>query len=261
MREPEKYRPTERFSGLADIYAKFRPGYSEEALTFIVKHCSLKAGDKLADIGCGTGISTRAMAKMGLAVTGVEPNKDMLEAAKRESSSETVTVPIVYLQAQAENTGLIDDTFNCILCAQAFHWFNPQQALLEFRRILKPGGWLALMWNERDESDNFTACYGNLIRTVPGASSVELSRGTAGEPLLTSNLYQNASKNDFKNEQKIDLEGLLGRAFSASYVPRPDSAEGKALELSLKLLFQEHEQSGTVILRYETSIYSAQKPL
>jgi ubiquinone/menaquinone biosynthesis C-methylase UbiE len=80
---------------------------------------------------------------------------------------------------------LSDSVADAVLAAQAFHWFNCELALCEFHRILKPDGWVVLVWNERDESDPFTAAYSAVIRTAPEAERLELNRGQAGEPLLS----------------------------------------------------------------------------
>lgn len=243
---------------MADLYARFRPGYADSAISFIMEHCRLNAGKTLADVGCGTGISSRALAAQGLTVIGIEPNFDMLEAARQANDPEA-GIQITYKEGTAEATGLSSGAVDAVLCAQAFHWFNKDTAFAEFHRILNKDGWLILVWNERDESDVFTAQYGKLLRTLPDTSAVEVPRGGAGEPLLYCPLYVEASKKYFPNEQCMDREGFLGRAFSTSYTPKKESAEGRLFQQSLEQLFDEYEQAGTVTMQYKTSVYSAKK--
>jgi SAM-dependent methyltransferase len=163
-----------------------------------------------------------------------------------------------YQAGQAEATSLADGAADVVLAAQAFHWFQPDAALCEFHRILKPAGWVALLWNERDESDPFTAAYGQVVCSSPDAAAVETPRRTAGKPLLASPLFQQGQRFTFHNEQVVDEENLLGRAFSASYAPRnPEDRE--AFGVSLRRVFARFQKDGVVAIQYETSLYLAQK--
>jgi SAM-dependent methyltransferase len=251
----ERQNPTGRFTGLAALYARCRPGYPPAALDHIVTRCGLGPHSLLVDVGCGTGISTRLFAERGIPVLGVEPNAEMRARAEAEAPPAGSPVPR-YADGRAEATGLADGVADAVLAAQAFHWFDAGPALAEFHRILKPGGWVALLWNERDESDPFTAAYGDAFRAVPGAAALERSRGRAGEPLLVSPLFQDGSRTTFANSQEVDEEGLLGRAFSASYAPRePEAAERFAA--ALRDVFARHQRNGRVVIRYEAAVYLA----
>lgn len=247
---------SQRFSTRASYYSKARPDYPAEAVEHILQRCQLAEGKELADIGAGTGISSRAFAARGLMVTAVEPNAAMLEQAKAEPAFRE---KIKFLQAKAEASGLPPGSFDAVLCAQAFHWFDPESALAEFARILKDGGWLALVWNERDESDEFTLSYGNLLRTLPETSKVEMQRGSAGMPLMRSGLFCRQEKKCFANQQVLDRTGLLNRALSASYAPEPGTLQAKSFTKSLESLFAEFQQNSQVIIKYECSVYSGQK--
>ncbi|HEV3078717.1 MAG TPA: class I SAM-dependent methyltransferase [Gemmataceae bacterium] len=249
--------PTGRFAGLAKIYSKCRPGYPQSALNFILQHCGLKSGSLLVDVGSGTGISSRLFAERGLQVVGIEPNADMRATAIATPGSCEEVRP-TYREGRAEATGLATGSADAVLAAQAFHWFEAEPALREFQRILKPGGWGILVWNERDERDPFTAAYGAVVRTAPEAAAVEGPRAQAGQALLRSPLFQNATRSTFANEQTVDEEGLLGRAFSASYAPRePEQAE--AFAAALRDVFARYQQAGKVAIKYETSVYLAAK--
>jgi ubiquinone/menaquinone biosynthesis C-methylase UbiE len=249
--------PTARFTGLSSLYAQYRPDYPEEAAEHIVEQCSLRTEAVIVDVGCGTGISTRWLARRGFRMIGIEPNAEMRARAASEPMEGGAPAPD-YRQGRAEATGLDDGVADLVLCAQAFHWFEPQAALREFHRILKPDGWVALVWNERDDNDSFTAAYGSVIRKLPEALAVEVPRGRAGDRLHESPLLRKAKKAVFKHHQNLDLDGVLGRAFSASYAPKePLAAERFAGELAE--VFQQYQENGLVTLRYETSVYLGQR--
>ncbi len=254
MSDVARFNPTGRFSGLADVYAKHRPNYPEAAVEHIIWQCSLVGDAMLIDVGCGTGISTRQFASHGLQVIGVEPNDAMRARAEAEPGPSTIR----YVKGTAEATGLPDGCATTVLAAQAFHWFDAPKALQEFHRILRPGGWVALMWNERDERDACTTAYGAVMRTGPSAAAVEGPRRGAGEALLHSPLFTEAHKVVFHHEQPLDEEGLLGRAFSASYAPRePQAAEVFAARL--REVFAHYQENGRIVLRYETSVYCGKR--
>jgi ubiquinone/menaquinone biosynthesis C-methylase UbiE len=250
MSDPTRFNPTGRFSGLADLYARHRPSYPAAALDLIIERCGLDANSLLVDVGCGTGISSRLFAARGIPVLGIEPNDEMRARAEGEATP-SGTVSLQYRKGQAEATGLPDGCAAAVLAAQAFHWFDAPTALREFHRILRPGGWVTLLWNERDA---FTAEYGRVMRSGPNAVAVEVTRGQAGEALLVSPLFEKAERVLLRYEQELDEEEVLGRAFSASYAPREPAAAAAFAE-ALRVVFNAHQRQGKVALCYETSVY------
>jgi SAM-dependent methyltransferase len=249
--------PLGRFSALADVYARCRPTYPDEAIDFVMERCALGPRSLLIDVGCGTGISSRLFAALGVPVIGMEPNAEMRRRADAESVPAGMPRPI-YQDGQAEATRLPDGVAHVVLAAQAFHWFESEKSLREFHRILKPGGWTALIWNERHESDPFTAAYGAVVRSTPEAADVEGPRARAGEPLFASLLFQDAERLIFPNEQSLDEDGLLGRAFSASYAPKEPAAI-EAFAAAMREVFVRFQIEGRVVIRYETSLYFARR--
>jgi SAM-dependent methyltransferase len=250
--------PTGRFSGLGELYARYRPGYPADAIDLILRRYGLGGpADVLADVGCGTGISSRLIAARGVPVVGIEPNEEMRRRAEHEPAPPGQPAP-VYRPGRAEATGLADGSVAAVLAAQAFHWFDAPAALREFHRVLRPGGWVALVWNERDESDPATAAYGAVIRTAPEAAAVETPRFRAGEPLLHSALFEAGERVTFSNAQELDEEGILGRAFSASYAPR-EPAAADAFARALRAVFARFQRDGKMVLRYETTVYLARR--
>jgi SAM-dependent methyltransferase len=257
MDELSKMNPTGRFTGLADVYAQHRPDYPTEAIDAIMKQCGLGQNSLLVDVGCGTGTSSLLFARRGVAVVGIEPNEDMRRRAAAVAIPESCPTP-QYRQGRAEATGLADRSADAVLAAQAFHWFEPDKALREFHRLLKAGGWVILMWNERDESDGFTAAFGTVMRWSKEAERLEDLRRQAGAPLLISPLFRGSHRLSFGHEQVLDEDGTVGRAVSASYAPTaPDEVE--AFQEALRRLFHKHQSQGRVTLRYTTSVYLGQR--
>ena len=257
MTELSHANPTGRFNGLAELYARCRPGYPVESIDYIVKRCKLGRQTLVVDVGCGTGISSRILARRGFRVLGIEPNAEMRALAAAESLPDAAVAPR-YCEGRAEATNLADATADAVLAAQAFHWFEPAAALAEFYSILKPDGWVILIWNERHAADAFTADYGQIVGGTPQAAAVELPRGRAGQPLLTSPLFQDAERVAFHYEQELDEDGVLGRAFSASYAPR-EAVQAAAFASALRSVFARHQRDNRVRLCYETSVYTARR--
>lgn len=256
MTDDNERNTTERFTGLADTYAKFRPDYPQSAIQYIIDTAQLQPESTLADIGSGTGISTRIMSEQGFRVWGVEPNDEMRACAESGLPAKSESGPR-YFKGTAEATTLPNGCVELVLSAQAFHWFATEKALAEFLRILKPGGWVILMWNERDEEDDMTRVVGDIIRSFPEADSVEKNRTQCGELLLTSEYFEQGHKKIFSHEQKVNEEGLIGRALSASYAPK-DPNEIECCKQQLREIFRRFRKNDSVKLCYKTSLYCAQ---
>lgn len=250
--------PLERFTGLAVDYSRWRPSYPAAVLDFLARRCSLTAGAVVVDIGCGTGIATRLFAARGCRVLGIEPNADMRTQAETEPC--TADIPPIYRSGRAEATGLPNALADVVVAAQAFHWFDAPAALQEMYRILRPGGWAVLIWNERNPADPFTAAYGAAFAALPTTAAIEGQRSQAGQALLTSDLFEEQEVHIFDNQQTLDEQGVLGRAFSTSYAPR-DPQGTAALKAALRTAFHQHQRDGKVVLHYRTSVYLGRRPL
>jgi SAM-dependent methyltransferase len=255
--EPGEVPNAARFRGLSGIYARHRPAYPAAAIDFVLERCGLKPGSVLVDVGSGTGISSRLFAARGLEVIGIEPGAEMRGQAEHEPPP-AGSIPPRYLPGTADATGLPAACAHAVLSAQAFHWFPPEPTLREFQRLLVPGGWTILMWNERSEADLFTASVTALLRTFPRTDPIEKSRFRAGDPLLSSPLFPDAFRVEFSHQQELDLEGLVGRMQSISYAPR-EGAEGERFARGLEELFARHQREGQVTLVYVTSVYLGQR--
>jgi SAM-dependent methyltransferase len=259
---------TERFTGLAEVYATSRPDYPAAALDFIQSHCAMPPAACVVDVGAGTGISSRWLAQKGWSVLGIEPNADMRRQAETWGQAASLVPPApaahsapnpAYAPGTAENTGLPTSRADLVVCAQSFHWMAPETALAEFERILKPGGWVALIWNERDASDPFTADFGAIIRAHKESARTEDARRRAGQAFLHSPRFLRKECRVFPHQQDLDEESVLGRARSMSPVPTAPAARAQ-LSAALRGCFARWQENGRAVMRYHTSLYTGQKP-
>jgi SAM-dependent methyltransferase len=242
--------PLNRFSDRAADYVKYRPSYPADSIDIILKGLGKKSQLVAADIGAGTGISSRLLAERKVNVIAIEPNAAMREAAEPN--------PLVeYRDGTAEFTKLSEKSVDLVTCFQAFHWFAPEPSLSEFRRILKPSGRLAVVWNNRDNKDAFTAEYSRIVRTASNNHPGE-SRMQSVEPLLQTRHFVKLREHNFAYRQELDLTGLIGRAMSVSYLPREGEVY-KQLISDLEDLYKRFcNKQGHVYMVYRTSVHLAE---
>jgi SAM-dependent methyltransferase len=203
----------------AETYEQARPDYPEAALGWIVEQGRLEPGDTVVDVAAGTGKLTRQLVARGLRVVAVEPIGEMLEVLRR------VLPEVETFEAVAEDLPLADGSADAITVGQAFHWFDQEQVVPEFHRVLKPGGVVALVWNVRDESDPLQAAYAALLRPHRGSDYPE-PPWTA--PLEESELFD-VERRDFAHSQVMDADALVARAASVSFVAQLPDEERDAL--------------------------------
>jgi len=224
------------------------------------------------DVGAGTGISSRLYAARGCAVVAVEPNAEMREAGRVESGKWRVEIgkekevrDIGWVDGTAEKTGLPDACADLVVCAQAFHWFDPPRAFMEFARILdarSPVRRVALVWNELDTNDPATQGYRDHMRRHAVESPQSPWNTPPGEPLMKPEAsaagFVNPRIERYPSFQELDEDGLVGRAKSASYMPR-DADRWARAETELRELWREFEENGVFRLRYQTEVHMAEK--
>ncbi len=244
---------TKRFSDRVDNYVKYRPGYPPEVVALLQKECGLNSNSVIADIGSGTGIFTKLLLEVGCLVYAIEPNADMQQAAIQQLSGYKNFTPV---DGTAEATTLTTNSIDLVVCAQAFHWFNNESTRVEFKRILKDDGYATLIWNNREAvADEFSVAYEGLLKQ----DSVDYNKVNHRnikdidfKAFFRDGLYQAAK---FPNEQVFDEAGVLGRAFSSSYVPAEGTPEGEKFKGMLKDIFARHHINGKVSFHYQTEVY------
>ena len=242
--------PTARFSNRVENYVKYRPSYPDGILDTLRAECGLTPQSLIADIGSGTGILAEMFLENGNTVYGVEPNREMREAGERLLGH---YARFTSIEGKAEATGLRDGSIDLISAGQALHWFHLEAARMEFQRILKPGGWVAIVWNDRRDESPFMQAYRQLLlRHSTDYLQVDHKRITAD--VLRTFYGPVFHHTMFDNHQVFDFEGIRGRLLSSSYVPLDNE---RMLE-ELRAIFAAHQQNGTVTFDYETTLYYGQ---
>ncbi len=244
-----------RFSDRVQNYVKYRPGYPPELLEFFKSDLGLTEDSILADIGAGTGLSSKPFLENGNVVYGVEPNAAMREAA------ELFLEDYDYFQSvdgTSTATNLPDDFVDFVVAAQAFHWFEPEGTRDEFKRILKPEGYVCLIWNERQlDTNEFLREYEQLLLKYANDYQ-KVRHENIDEARLESFFRQPFERATFANHQILDLDGLKGRLLSSSYMPNESDPKFEGMIKDLADLFAKHERGGKITILYDTNLFYSQ---
>jgi ubiquinone/menaquinone biosynthesis C-methylase UbiE len=242
----------ERFSSRVQDYIKYRPGYPRQIVDLLKARCGLNKQSVIADIGSGTGKLSEIFLKNGNPVFGVEPNGAMRSAAEELLAG---FKQFKSIDGSAESTGISDHSVDFLTAAQAFHWFDQPKTKPEFTRILKPGGWVIIIWNERRlDATPFLRAYEEVL----------LKHGTDYERVRHENTSADIagffapgefSVERFDNFQEFDFAGLKGRLSSTSYMPEPGTAAFSTVIESLEEVFAKYQTNGRVLVEYDSSVY------
>jgi ubiquinone/menaquinone biosynthesis C-methylase UbiE len=250
----EMTRPTERFSARVDHYRRYRPSYPAAAIELLAARCGLGPGTIVADVGSGTGILTEQLLERGAQVIGIEPNDAMRKAAEERLAAEP---RFRSLAATAEETTLPPASVDLWVAAQAFHWFDAPRTRLEALRVVRSGGFAALLWNERPpEPGAFLTEYEALLRRHAAEYSTIAGR-RADEDSMREFLGSAMQVERFPNHQILDYAGLEGRLLSSSYAPQPGHPEHAPMLEGLRALFERYQRNGEIVFPYETRVYFA----
>lgn len=241
--------PTQRFTGRVESYRRYRPGYPREIVERLRLECGLRDDAEIADVAAGTGLLAEIFLAAGFAVTAVEPNDEMRAAC---ASLEGEYPKLRCVAATAEATGLPDGSVDLITVAQAMHWFDLEKTRAEFARILKPGGWCAVIYNDRRMGgDAFHDGYERLLREF-GVDYVKVQRSHVHEEKLREFFAPGEMRRAvFANRQRFDLAGLEGRVLSSSYMPQAGDGRFAEMRGEMERLFAENARDGMVTMEYE----------
>jgi ubiquinone/menaquinone biosynthesis C-methylase UbiE len=236
--------PHDRFTGTVETYAKHRPSYPAALVDWVLEQAALAGGDLVIDVGCGTGISSRLFAARDLRVLGVDPNGEMLAAARQAGGA------IEYLAGAAEHLPVADNIAHGAISGQAFHWLDLDRALPELNRVLRPGRICVAFWNAREQSTPFLKDYEQLLCTHCREYPVASAEATI-ERIRGHRYVARVREQQFAHGQRFNREELAGRAWSSSYVVH-SVQDADAFNRELAALFERHQTDGHVEFRYTT---------
>jgi SAM-dependent methyltransferase len=244
-------RSTERFSSRVDNYVRYRPRYPQAVLETLQTNCGLTKTSVIADVASGTGILTELFLQNGNVVYGVEPNRDMCEAAERLLKEYSNFKSVV---GTAEETTLVEKSVDFVTVGQAFHWFEQDKARREFERVLKPQGWVALVWNERRDKDSLDHAYEQLVQKYSD-DYAEVHHKRIDNSVLQDFFGGEFQKRTLENHQLFDFGGLKGRLLSSSYSPEVGHPQHAPMLAELREIFDAHQVNGHVTVFYDTNLY------
>ena len=245
---------TSRFSDRVEKYIRYRPGYPPEALQVLQDECGLKRRHAIADIASGTGIWTHMLLENGNAVVGIEPNAEMRQAGERLLAG---FPQFTSVGGTAEATTLPDASVDFVTAAQAAHWFKREEARREFVRILKPGGWLVLLWNERvTDRTPFLRDYEQLLLDF-GTDYQDIRHEHTTDSIEEFFRPAPFQERTFAMTQEFDYAGVEGRLLSSSYAPGPGHPMHAAMLAELRRVFDKHAVNGRAAFEYKTRVYFA----
>jgi SAM-dependent methyltransferase len=247
--------PTARFSDRVENYVRYRPGYPPEILDLLRSECHLKPSHIVADIASGTGVFTRLLLENGNSVFAIEPNTEMREAGIHQLESYPRLASVA---ATAEETTLRSASVDFVTAAQAAHWFDLPRARTEFARILRPGGWCVLIWNERDTTSTpFLRDYEELLLTY-GTDYQDLRHERTTEMIPEFFAPAPHQERVFSLRQRFDYPGVAGRLWSSSYAPTEGDPNFAPMMDELQRIFRAHALDDTVSFDHKTRVFYGQ---
>lgn len=238
----------------AQIYCRYRWPYALEAGDLLAQHIALTALSTVADVGCGTGMVLPLLSGRAGHICGIEPDEGM----RRIAAQIYEHLPGFELRnATAEATTLADCSVDLITVGRALHWFSMQEARAEFRRILRPGGWLATL--QADCISEELLLGERQLRV--SAYGFDEGRRKALRPVVGIADY--LAHSDWREirvitYQKEGFEEFFGRQQTYSGAPRRDNPLFPAFAQSARTLFHVLAPGGTLNIPVCTTILVGQ---
>jgi SAM-dependent methyltransferase len=250
------FQSTTRFSDRVDDYVRYRPDYPSALLDWLQREQGVDSRWRVADVGAGTGISSKMFLDAGYRVTAVEPNAPMRAAAEQWLCGYDNFDAI---DGRADATGLPAASVDLVIAAQAFHWFDEAATRREFARILRPGGLAAIWWNSRRlAGTRFLEGYEALLKAC-GTDYTSVAERYADDARMRAWFgtgFRGAAS--FEHAQKLDFDALRGRLMSSSYAPQAGHPQHEPMLRTLRELFDSCAENGTVSFDYDTRIFAGQ---
>jgi ubiquinone/menaquinone biosynthesis C-methylase UbiE len=244
----------DRYSSKIEDYAKYRPNFPCEIIEFLHSKGIIDDSSIIADIGSGTGRFTRLLLERGNLVYGVERNNEIRSKAEELLSQFSNFISIA---GSAEETGLEDSSVGLITVAQAFHWFDREKCLCEFRRIISDNGKVFIVWDDflgdyNDFSMEYSKVLSDFRNVEPENKGKKLSRTEMINEFFKENKYESMS---FTHEIYQSFEGIKGGALSAFFTPKPNEKNYEEFISELQRVFDKYENNGKVCTAFRSVCY------
>jgi ubiquinone/menaquinone biosynthesis C-methylase UbiE len=235
------------FELVADVYERARPSYPPETVAWLAERLDLGAGRSVLDLGAGTGKLTRLLVGTGARVLALEPGDEMRARL-------TAVVPEAEpVAAGAESIPLPDASVDAATAAAAFHWFRLDEALPEIHRVLRPGGGLALVWNERDPDDPLQRSVTELLLPLTSVGRRRIRDRGWMEAIEASGHFGPLEEHTTAFADELDGTGLVERVRTISFVALAEEPERARLEAGLRDLAD--AAGGVVRFAYRTQAF------
>jgi SAM-dependent methyltransferase len=234
----------ERFTGRVEEYERYRLRYPAAVLTLLQERCGLRAEHVVADVGAGTGMLAELFLEAGNAVEAVEPNAAMRGACERLQDQ---YARLRVVDATAEATTLEDASVDFVSVGRAFHWFDTELALREFRRVLRPGGWVVLVANGRGGGESEQAAEYEQLLVDKGVDHRGItSRFEKHDVAAAAFDAKTLVREQVHGEQRLRLAEFLGQTQSYSSAPLPGDAKYDEMQRALREYFARWQVNGVV---------------
>jgi len=239
----------------ATEYERGRPDYPEEAVRLLVEQLRLGPASVVLDLAAGTGKLTRQLAAFGCTLVAVEPVEAM-----RTTLAEMVPNARV-VAGKAEAIPLRDATLDAAVVAQAFHWFEPDAAIDELHRVLRPHARLGIVYNVRDETVPLMREFTRVIESHRGDTPGH-ERGAWRAALEGTHLFTVPEKASVRHEQRVDPDGVVDRALSISFIAMLLPAERDRVATEIRAMLERDPTTRgkrEIVLPYRTDVYWSER--
>lgn len=242
------------YADKSENYADFRPGYPAKAVSLISRRLARGRPLDIADVGSGTGIFTAQLLEAGHRVYAVEPEPRMRGRAEWALST---SAGFISVSGSAESTGLPDASIDLVTAAQSLHWFDPLRSRAEFGRIIRTGGGVAALWNERRRDGTpFRSELDILLRAMQADIVGERSCYDVSAPVIAARFFGSSAHEwmSVPHQDWLEQQQFIGRIMSSSFAPIASHGRYAHWCATLGALFERHAQHGRVLIEYDTII-------
>ncbi len=254
------------FDPVADLYDEIRPGYPDALFDDVVSLSGIPEGGRILEIGCGTGQATLPLARRGYRISCIELGENLAAVARRKLAG--------YPKAEVK-TGNFEDhpvpegAFDLAVSATAFHWLDPDVAYPKVARSLRPGGFVALFWNEHVATSADRGFFA-AVEEVYAREAPEIWNGSyAGPPpprdvrdrtgeIEVSGLFGSVVRHDYRWDQPYDAAGYL-RVLDTYSGHRALSEEARTRLFRGISDLIDAEYGGHIVKGYLTTLYAARR--